>query len=243
MVAVLWGSDLGKGIVDGVAVPCCSWCFDGILKPFHHDLRSRLLGGETADWIWAATGVLGGFGAFARGGCWCCDAGGWDGGVGAADVMVATARRWAAEMPPRCWAVCCVSASPGSRVQDRIESCMNECESEMKRQRGRGTWGSPERYARGYALRAVVGDDCRVVLRRGAVAGRGPFLGYRRRSIAQLSAGSLETAGMLWAAAQEQAQEHTGPSRWTLSVQDQHCFVACFRRDRLFGGCRLVKLS
>jgi hypothetical protein len=89
MVAVLWGSDLGKGIIDGAAVPCCSWCFEGILKPFHHDLRSRLLGGETAEWIGAATGVLGGFEAFAR--CCCCDAG-WDGGVGAADVMIATAR-------------------------------------------------------------------------------------------------------------------------------------------------------
>lgn len=167
MVAVLWGSDLGKGIIDGAAVPCCSWCFEGILKPFHHDFRSRLLGGETAEWIGAATGVLGVFGTFARCCCCCCDAG-WDGGVGAADVMVATARRWAAERAPRV-AVCCVSASPGSRVQDRIGSCMDGCESEMERQQGRGTWGSPERYARGCA-------GCRwwwwegiVVLRRDAV--------------------------------------------------------------------------
>jgi hypothetical protein len=152
MVAVLWGSDLGKGIIDGAAVPCCSWCFEGILKPFHHDFRSRLLGGETAEWIGAATGVLGVFGTFARCCCCCCDAG-WDGGVGAADVMVATARRWAAERAPRV-AVCCVSASPGSRVQDRIGSCMDGCESEMERQQGRGTWGSPERYARDYALGA-----------------------------------------------------------------------------------------
>lgn len=97
MVTVLWRSDLGKGIMDGADVPCCSWCFDGILKPFHHDFRSRLLGGEAVDWIWAETGVLGGFGAFARCCCCCCDAACWGAGVGAADVMVATARLWAAD--------------------------------------------------------------------------------------------------------------------------------------------------
>jgi hypothetical protein len=31
-----------------VTIPCDSWCLDGSLKPLHHDLRSRLLGGEAA---------------------------------------------------------------------------------------------------------------------------------------------------------------------------------------------------
>lgn len=29
-------------------VPCVSWCLDGSLKPFHHDLRSRLFWGDAA---------------------------------------------------------------------------------------------------------------------------------------------------------------------------------------------------
>lgn len=45
-------------------VPCVSWCLEGSLKPFHHDLRSRLLGGEAglAPGIGWRCGGLAGFG-------------------------------------------------------------------------------------------------------------------------------------------------------------------------------------
>lgn len=49
-----------KDGVDKVALPFASWCLEGSLKPFHQDLRSRLLGGETADDSWVgAAGVEG----------------------------------------------------------------------------------------------------------------------------------------------------------------------------------------
>jgi hypothetical protein len=225
MVAVLWGSDLGKGIIDGAAVPCCSWCFEGILKPFHHDLRSRLLGGETAEWIGAATGVLGGFEAFAR--CCCCDAG-WDGGVGAADVMIATAR-WRGGRDGT--ALGSVLLFRRRQVQGfRIGSGAAWTDVKVR-------WSVSRGEARGDPLRdmpetmrwvqvVVVGGDCRSATRC-SVPGRGPFLGYRRgqRSIAQWSAESRRL-GCLWAAAQE-LKSTLGRVDGAV-VQGQQSSVVCF---------------
>jgi hypothetical protein len=60
-----------------VPCPCASWCFAGSLNPFHHDLRSRLLGGEAA-----CEGVPGWLAGS------CCGGPAWLWGAGASDVIV-----------------------------------------------------------------------------------------------------------------------------------------------------------
>lgn len=57
----VWLTD-ARSRSSGEALPAGSWCLEGSLKPFHHDLRSRLFGGEAG----VAPGGAPWFGGLAR---------------------------------------------------------------------------------------------------------------------------------------------------------------------------------